>query len=324
MTAWYDYNADKVYLRSKIGGPVSITAAEADTSNPTNVVSAFGWDNATQNAGQNAQVEVSMDGGATWTTYDRSTNNISDILPGVTLDLYSSSSTPVTLTISQDTSKAVDAVEDFVNSFNKIVNWINDQYNQQPPKETQNTSGSSTTQGAIYHNQMIEDVLSKMKTMVYQLVPGLSKYSSLPSVGISTGSVGSGWYQTMIGTISLDKDKLKAALQDDPQQVYELFANDPDSSTGDPNVGKGVVQQLDSTLYSFTEFNGIIDQYASIQGYIGQRLLSINSQIEQTARFLKQQQMYYIQQYTAMERMMGGMSGEGSFIASALKQGNTQ
>ncbi len=324
VTAWYDYNADKVYLRSKIGGPVSITTAEADSSNPTNVVSAFGWDNATQNDGQNAQVEVSMDGGATWTTYDRSTNNISDILPGVTLDLYSSSSTPVTLTISQDTSKAMDAIQKFVDSFNKIVNWINTQYNQQPPKETQNASGSSTTQGALYHNQMIEDVLSKMKTMVYQLVPGLSKYNSLPSIGINTGSVGSGWYQTMVGTISLDKDKLKAALQDDPQQVYELFANDPDSSTGDPNAGKGVIQQLDSTLYSFTEFNGIIDQYASIQGYIGQRLLSINSQIEQTARFLKQQQMYYIQQYTAMERMMGGMSGEGSFIASALKQGSSQ
>ena len=323
VTAWYDYNSDKIYLRSKIGGPVSISAAEADSSNPTNAISTFGWDSATQSTGQNAQIEVSMDGGATWTTYSRSTNTISDILPGVTFNLYSSSSTPVTLTVSQDTSKAVDAVEDFVNSFNKIVNWINDQYNQQPPKDTQNVSGSAT-QGALYQNEMIESVLSKMKSMVYQLVPGLSKYNSLPSVGISTGSVGSGWYQTMIGTISLDKDKFQAALQDDPQQVYELFANDPDSSTGDPNAGKGVIQQLDSTLYSFTEFNGIIDQYASNQGYIGQRLLSLNSQIADTATFLKQQQLNYIQEYTAMERMLGGLSGQSSFISSISSQSSSQ
>jgi flagellar hook-associated protein 2 len=323
VTAWYDYNSDKVYLRSKIGGAVSISTAESDTSNPTNVINTFGWDSgATQSAGQNAQIEISMDGGATWTTYSRSTNTITDVLPGVTFNLYSSSTTPVTLTVSQDTSKAVDAIQGFVDSFNKIVNWINTQYNQQPPKDTQNVSGSAT-QGALYHNEMIDSVLSKMKSMVYQLVPGLSKYSSLPSVGISTGSVGSGWYQTMIGTISLDKDKLQTALQDDPQQVYELFANDPTSSTGDPNAGEGVIQQLDDTLYSFTEFNGIIDQYASNQGYIGQRLLSLNSQITQTASFLKQQQLYYIQQYTAMERMLSGLSGESSYISSAMAKSSS-
>ncbi len=319
VTAWYDYNTDKVYLRSKIGGAVSISTAEADTSNPTNVISTFGWDNATQETGQNAEVEVSLDGGNTWTTYTRSTNQISDVIPGTTLNLYAASSTPVTLTISQDTSKAMKAVEDFVDSFNNIVNWINKQYDQAPPKNTQNTSGSATKQGALYHNEMIETVLSRMKSMVYQLVPGLSKYNSLPSVGITTGSVGSGWYQTMIGTLSLDKDKFKSALEDDPQQVYELFANTPTNPAGDPNAGTGVVQQLDDTLYSFTEFNGIIDQYASNQGYIGSRLLTLNSQIVQMARYLKQEQLNYIKQFTAMEEMMGGMAGESSFIASAFK-----
>ena len=322
VTAWYDYNSDKVYLRSKIGGAVSISTAEADTSNPTGLISAFGWDNATQNVGKNAQIEVSMDGGATWTTYSRSTNSISDVLPGVTFTLHSSSSTPITLTVSQDTSKATDAVQKFVDSFNKIVNWINEQYNQQPLKDTKNVSGSAT-QGALYHNEVIDSVLSKMKSMVYQVVDGLSKYNSLPSVGISTGSVGSGWYQTMIGTLSFDKDKFEAALRDDPQQVYELFANDPTSPTGDSNAGKGVIQRLDSDLYSFTDFNGIIDQYASNQGYIGRRLLSLNSEIVQTATFLKQQQLYYIQQYTAMEKMISGLSGQSSFIASALAQNSS-
>ncbi len=324
VTAWYDYNSDKVYLRSKVGGAVSISTAEADSANPTNVINTFGWNNATQETGQNAQVEVSLDAGNTWTTYTRSTNQISDVIPGTTLNLYATSTTPVTLTISQDTSKATKAVESFVDSFNKIVNWINQQYQQAPPKNTQNASGSATLQGALYHNDMIENVLSKMKSMVYQQVEGLSKYNSLPSVGITTGSVGSGWYQTMIGTLSFDKDKFQKALEDDPQQVYELFANDPTNPDGDPNAQKGVVQQLDSTLYSFTEFNGLIDQYASNQGYIGSRLLTLNSQIVQMARFLKQEQLNYIKQFTAMEEMMGGMSGETSFISSALKAPSSQ
>ncbi len=316
VTAWYDSNADKVYVRSNVGGPVSISASEADAANPTNVVSTLGWGSAsTQNAGQNAQIEISSDNGSTWTTYARSSNTVTNILPGVTLNLHSTSSSAVTLSISQDTSTAESAVENFVNSFNNIVNWINTQYSQQPPQnQTASTSGSA--QGNLYHNEMLDGTLSKMKNMVYQIVPGLSKYNSLPSVGINTGAVGSGWYQTMVGTISFDKDKLTQALQSDPQQVYELFSNDPANSIGDPNAGKGVVQQLDDTLYAQTQYGGSIDQYASSQGYLGSRLLSLNSQIVQTARFLKEQQTYYIQQYTAMEQMMGGLSGQSSFISS--------
>ena len=324
VTAWYDSNADKVYMRSNVGGPVSITAAETNTSNPTNVISVLGWgSSATQTTGQNAKIEISSDNGSTWTTYTRSTNTITDVLPGVTLTLHSASTSPTTLTISQDTSTAISDVKSFVKSFNDIVNWINTQYNQQPPRNQTTTTSGSATQGVLYQNEMIESVLSKMKSMVYQMVPGLSEYNSLPSVGITTGAVGTGWYQTMVGTLSLDTNKLQQALQNDPQQVYELFANDPNSSTGNTQVGMGVIQNLDNTLYSYTEFNGIIDQYASNQGYIGSRLLDINSQIVQTARLLKQQQLYYIQQYTAMEQMMGGLSGQSSFISSLANPSST-
>ena len=316
VTAWYDPNADKVYMRSNIGGPVSITTAEGDQNNPTNVLSTLGWDTATQNTGQNAKIEISSDNGSTWTTYTRSTNTITDVLSGVTLTLHSASTSPVTLTISQDTSKATSAIEDFVDSFNNIVNWINTQYDQQPSKSQTTTTSGSATQGALYHNEIIDSVLSKMKGVVYQMVSGLSKYNSLPSIGINTGEVGAGWYQTMIGTLSINTAKLKQALQDDPQQVYELFANDPTGPNGDPQAGMGVIQNLDNTLYSFTDYNGIIDQYASNQGYIGARMLDLNSQITQTARLLKQQQLYYIQQYTAMEKMIGGLSGQSSFISS--------
>ena len=315
VTTWYDSNTDKVYLRSDVGGAVSVSTAEADSSNPTNVLSTFGWDNATQNTGQNAQIELSSDGGSTWATYTRSSNTITDVLPGVTLNLHSTSSSAATLSVSQDTSIAESAIENFVNSFNNIVNWINTQYSQQPTQD-QTTITSGSAQGALYHNEMLDSVLSKMKNMVYQMVPGLSKYNSLPSTGVSTGAVGSGWYQTMVGTLSIDKDKLTQALQDDPQQVYELFANDPSNSIGDPNAGEGVAQQLDGNLYTYTQYNGLIDQYASTQGYLGSRLLSLNSQIVQTAKFLKEQQTYYIQQYTAMERMVSGLSGQSSFISS--------
>ncbi len=319
VTAWYDPNADKVYMKSNIGGPVSISVAEASTTTPTGVLSAFGWSNATQTYGQNAQVEVSQNGGTTWTTYTSSTNQVTNAINGATLNLYSTTSTPVTLTISQNTQNAVNAVQNFVNSFNNIVNWINTQYNQQPPQNQTNTaSGSSSTQGALYQSQMLQQVLSKMKSFVSQFVPGLSAYNSPPSVGITTGAVGSGWYQTMIGTLSFDPNQLTQALQTNAEQVYEMFANNPTVSGSSTAVGTGVIEQLDQNLYQFTQYNGIIDQYASNQGYLGNEMVNINSQIYQTAQLLKQQQLYYISEYTAMEEAIGGLSGQSNLISSVF------
>lgn len=323
VTAWYDPNADKVYLKSNIGGPVSITLAEGNTSSPTGVLSRFGWSGATQTIGQNAQIEVSQNGGTTWTTYTSSTNKVTNAINGAIINLYSPTTSPVTLTVSQDTQTAVNAVQNFVNSFNNIVNWINTQYNQQPPASTASgsvtTTVSGTAQGALYQNPILNQVLSSMKKLVYQMVPGLSSYNSFPSVGISTGVLATGgWYQTMTGTLSFDPTQLTDALENNPQQVYEMFSNDPTSTNGNSSVGTGIVEQLDQNLYQFTQFNGIIDKYASNNGYLGSQMVYLNNQIYQTASLLKQQQQSYINQYTAMETAMAGISGQGNMITSTL------
>ncbi|MGC8636619.1 MAG: flagellar filament capping protein FliD [Athalassotoga sp.] len=321
VTAWYDPNADKVYLKSNVGGPVSINVSETNPSSPTGVLTTFGWANATQTTGQNAQIDVSQNNGTTWTTYTSSTNKVTNAIPGAIINLYSPTSNPVTLTISQDTQRAVNAVQNFVNSFNNIVNWINTQYNQQPP-QTNSASASATAsgsaQGVLYQNQILNQVLSSMKKLVYQMVPGLTSYNSFPSVGITTGAVGSGWYQTMAGTLSFDPSQLVQALQNNAQQVYEMFANDPSSPNGNPSVGTGIIKQFDNTLYQYTQFNGIIDQYASNQGYLGSRMISLNEQIYQTAVMLKQQEEMYITQYTAMEQAIASLSGQGNLITSTV------
>lgn len=321
VTAWYDPNADKVYMKSNIGGPVSINVSESNPSSPTGVLTTFGWANATQATGQNAQIEVSQNNGSTWTIYTSSTNTVKNALPGTIINIYSPTSTPVTLTISQNTQNAVNAVQNFVNSFNNIVNWINTQYNQQPP-QTNTASASATTsgsaQGILYQSQLLNQVLSQMKKLVYQMVPGLSSYNSFPSIGITTGAVGSGWYQTMTGTLSFDPSQLVQALQSNAQQVYEMFANNPSSPNGNPSVGMGIIEGFDQTLYQYTQFNGIIDQYASNQGYLGSRMVSLNEQIYQTAIMLKQQEEMYISQYTAMEQAIAALSGQGNLITSTV------
>ena len=57
--------------------------------------------------------------------YTRSTNTVDDVIGGVTLKLQAPSSGPVTLTIENDTEKAVDALVDFIVQYNETLELLN-------------------------------------------------------------------------------------------------------------------------------------------------------------------------------------------------------
>ncbi|MDP2689841.1 MAG: flagellar filament capping protein FliD, partial [Deltaproteobacteria bacterium] len=73
----------------------------------------------TLQAAQDASVNV--DG----LTYTRSTNNISDIITGVTLDLKSADAVnPLTLSVSRDTDEITKRIQAFVDGYNGVVDYI--------------------------------------------------------------------------------------------------------------------------------------------------------------------------------------------------------
>ena len=188
----------------------------------TNAVSAFQYRNP---GGGSAQVtegtftaaqaasdaSVTVDG----ITFARSTNTISDIIPGVTLNLESLGSG--TLTISTDNTAITGNIQDFVDAFNKLTGFIDEQTEFNP--ETFAT-------GIMFGNSSVQRLESNLRRIATGQVTGTGgTFEFLSQIGITTQND---------GKLSLDEVKLDAALTTDLDSVVSLFTSS--GSASDANV----------------------------------------------------------------------------------------
>ncbi|MCM8749727.1 flagellar filament capping protein FliD [Thermomicrobiaceae bacterium CFH 74404] len=205
VTASYDAATDRVILTSKATG--SQTIGLSDTGN---LLAALNIDPQNQQLGQNAV--YSLDGGATF-QYSAS-NTVTDAIPGVSLTLTRTTSTAYSFTVEADPEPAVAAVKKFVEQFNSVLSFIQDKtsYDANTKK-----AGTLMADGAV---RSIEATLRRMISS--PAVDPDGAYAALSEIGISFGAIGSA-----VGTtnqLQLDETKLRNALANNPNAVYDLFA----------------------------------------------------------------------------------------------------
>lgn len=175
-------------------------------------------------------------------------NTVTGAIPGVTLTLLAPTATtdsngdvtsdnPVTLDVSQDTSQATTAINNFVNAYNTVMTEVNNQFNV-----TSTSSG-----GPLENDDSIRQVQSMLLSAVSYSMTGNSGIVNLQSMGITMNDD---------GTLSVDNDTLSAALASNPSAVQNFFQN----------ASSGFAQQFDSTVQTINApGNGILA--LDLQGY---------------------------------------------------------
>ena len=146
-------------------------------------------------------------GGGAPLTVTSSSNSVTDLIPGVTLNLVSADpNSPVTVTVSTDTNGVEKAIRGFVDAYNKAMTAINDQFKYDPE------TGEG---GILMGDTTLMNIQSSLRNQVAQTVPGLpSSMNSLASLGITL---------TDTGTLAIDASKLSSALSNDYEAVQRLF-----------------------------------------------------------------------------------------------------
>jgi flagellar hook-associated protein 2 len=167
----------------------------------------------TQNA-QDAQIRV--DGYPPEPSWILSaTNEVTDVISGVTLNLKTTSTEPVTVTITNDTDAAKEKIQDFVDAYNEVIALINSDvaYN-----------ADTQTAGILFGDASVIGIKSDLQAIIASTVPGLTDnalYKSLSEIGIKSGSG---------GLLTITDSKLTAALENDINSVGNLFALSSTSS----------------------------------------------------------------------------------------------
>jgi len=161
----------------------------------------------------------SAEGGGTPITVENSTNTISGLIDGVTLNLQrADAGSSITVDVAADTESMKEAINKFTDRYNKLVEFFNKQFSY----DSESREEGGELFGSGYALSISESIREKMTGMVFT---SDSVYNNLPSVGITTKSD---------GTLSVDSAELQDVLDEDPGRVADIFATS--GSASDANV----------------------------------------------------------------------------------------
>ena len=142
-------------------------------------------------------------------TITKSSNKIDDVIQGVTLDLIKAdTSSTVTLSVLSDTSDVKDNIIDFVDSYNVLNEFLDEQFSfDLDSGEASPLLGDST----------LQTIRRRIANIVTGTIPGVSSdgFNNLSSIGITSN------FET--GALSVDNAKLDSALSKDANGVAKLF-----------------------------------------------------------------------------------------------------
>ena len=154
----------------------------------------------------------------------KSSNTLTDVIQGVTLNLKSVTSSNTTLEVTTDTSAIQESVQSFVDAYNKLNTSLRDL--------TKFVEGGSSSNGPLLGDSTARDIMVKLKGMLAKASPTATTFRTLADIGIKSSSTD--------GSLSLDSAQLTKALETNLSDVAKLFA--PSATTTDPQV-----TYLDST-----------------------------------------------------------------------------
>ena len=212
---------------------------------------------------QNSQ--VTLGSGSNPIVSEFSSNQVDGLITGVTLDLISANAgETVNVQISRDTTAAQEAIEGFVDSFNAVIDFIDDQTAFNPE-----TNISSPLSG----NRNVSNIQNDLLSTVIENVPGLDiGLSRLADIGVDID---------LNGRLEIDSSQLDDALNGrveglDPSNIRNLFGLNGSSSI----QGIEFLVGSDATVATGTPFEIDIIQAAEQATITGTRPLDTSTVID--------------------------------------------
>ena len=236
------------------------------------------------------------------TTVSRSSNTISDLIPGLTINLVGTGNS--TITVAQDNSALSSKISAFVTAFNALDKSL---------KDISSYDATAKKGAALYGDSAINSLRREIRSIITGTlgVNATTSYNRLSQVGVS--------FKTD-GTLSLDSTALNTAISANFNKVAKLFSG---TGVSTDSLGlHGFAYQLNTVLTTATGIDGsITNRKSSLQSDV--RRLQARAEQEQL-RLADLQQMYQ-KQYTALDRTVSSLNSMASYLTNQFDaMSNTQ
>ncbi|MGE5517206.1 MAG: flagellar filament capping protein FliD [Bacteroidota bacterium] len=180
-------------------------------------------------------------------TITRTSNDIDDVLDGVTLHLYSapSSDTTLTLEVDNDLSAIKTAITDFVTAYNSFRDFV-------VTNQSTASDGTANSDATLFGDSTLRSVAQSVQTILSSAVD----QQSLALLGITFDTD---------NKLEVDETTLDNMLQDNLDAVQSLFSYTMTSSSGDLGLVRYPSKDMSFTIDVTVDANGALSG-ASIGG----------------------------------------------------------
>ncbi len=234
----------------------------------------------------------------------KSSNTITDLLDGVTLNLkqiQQSTDTPVIIATSLDKDSVKKRVEQFFSDYNEVIKIINTKTN----RKTGDLANDSIFSG------IKRTLASIMRTAVGSItIEGAP--SSLYLIGIEADDD---------GTLSIkDTTKFNSYLDENVTKVADIFV----SKNDDDEVAQGIVHQLETYIKTITDPNTQLDDSVELTK---QHIKRVNAQIARYQVKVDNEVLKFQDEFSEMQTIVQALSRQYAsiqqFTSGLLGSGNT-
>jgi flagellar hook-associated protein 2 len=226
-------------------------------------------------------------------TVTRSTNTITDLVPGLTINLVGTGNS--TITVAQDNSALSSKISAFVTAFNTLDKSL---------KDISSYDATAKKGAALYGDSAINSLRREIRSIIISTlgVDATTSYNRLSQVGVSFKSD---------GTLSLDSTALNTAISANFNKVAKLFSG---TGVSTDSLGlHGFAYQLNTVLTTATGIDGsITNRKSSLQSDVSR----LQARAEQEQLRLAGLQQMYQKQYTALDRTVSSLNSMASYLTN--------
>lgn len=293
---------------SLVGKSVTIGAEGADASEQTKVLDSIGMVAGSYTSSQGlldkmdiTNIQKAQDAKLTYNgiPIERDTNNIDDIVSGLSLELTSITETgkDVIVRIARDDEGIAEEMQAFVESYNEMYNKL---------QELTKYDAETEISGVFNGNSEIRSITRQLNAII----------NSTDANG--TSLVKYGIYMNEDGTLTFEQDTFNTAFQEDPDAAVEFFRSSTTTSKGQTIETDGVFTKLRDTMDSL--ITGSNSTLKILETTLINEQKTLNEDKTSTQESIDTKYKIMAEKWSAYDQMIAQMQQSANTITQLINQ----
>ncbi len=223
-------------------------------------------------------------------SYQRGSNEIQDLIPGLTIRLQNTGESSVTV------SSSYEEIKEIFSSFVEEVNGFLSELREKMAVDLE-----TGEEGPLYRSNAAESIVRDLRDVLSMSVPGNEHLTSLFDLGLDFNRDGS---------ITLDQKKLEEAFSSYPEEVKRLMIGDEEENIS------GIAERLNNTLQKYLGTSGLIAlEQDTTERYIENINRNISLAKERVDRYIANLQ----RQFMALDQYIQELNDMSSYLDVQFK-----